>query len=167
MNVLKKIAKKIDDCLFCKIVAGKLPCHKVWESETHLAFLTIFPNTEGFTVVVTKDHYESDALTQDDPVICGLVLAAKQVAQKITTAFDDVGRTGLFLEGFGVNHLHCKLFPMHGTQPMSEWKHIASSDDIHKKFFTQYEGYMSSHDGERGDDVKLAKLAENIRNAKL
>jgi hypothetical protein len=68
---------------------------------THLAFLTIFPNTEGFTVVASKEHFESDALAQDDAVLTGLILAAKQVAKKINAAFDDVGRTGLFLEGFG------------------------------------------------------------------
>jgi diadenosine tetraphosphate (Ap4A) HIT family hydrolase len=156
---------KVDDCLFCKIVAGEIPCHKVWEDDTHLAFLTIFPNTDGFTVVVTKDHHESDALAQEDSVLTGLVLAAKQVARKINAAFDDVGRTGLMMEGFGVNHLHCKLFPMHGTKPMSEWKPLASGDAAHKKFFTQYEGFMSSHDGERGDDAVLAKIAAKIREA--
>ena len=47
------------DCIFCKIVNGEVPCHKVWEDEKHLAFLTIFPNTEGVTVVIPKKHYPS------------------------------------------------------------------------------------------------------------
>ena len=165
MNTPNSTLKKVDDCLFCKFVSGEIPCHKVWESDTHLAFLTIFPNTEGFTVVAAKDHLDSDALAQNSKVLTELVLAAQQVSYKLKAAFPDVGRVGLFFEGFGMNHLHAKLFPMHGTKPMSGWKRIASSDDIHKKFFTQYEGYMSSHDGQRGDDTKLAKLAEKIRNA--
>lgn len=156
-----------DDCIFCKIVEGKMPCHNVWESDTHIAFLTIFPNTEGFTVVVAKDHLDSDALAQNSKVLTDLVLAAQQVSYKLKSAFPDVGRVGLFFEGFGINHLHTKLFPMHGTKPMDGWKRIASSDDIHKKFFIQYEGYMSSHDGQRADDAKLTKLAEKIRNAKV
>lgn len=41
-------------CIFCQIVEGKAPCHKVWEDEHHLAFLSIFPNTDGFTVVIPK-----------------------------------------------------------------------------------------------------------------
>jgi histidine triad (HIT) family protein len=45
------------DCIFCKIVKGKAPAHKIWEDKKHLAFLSIFPNTEGFTVVITKKHY--------------------------------------------------------------------------------------------------------------
>ena len=44
-------------CIFCQIVEGKAPCHKVWEDEHHLAFLSIFPNTDGFTVVIPKKHY--------------------------------------------------------------------------------------------------------------
>lgn len=35
-------------CIFCEIVAGKAPCHRIWEDEKHLAFLSIFPNTQGF-----------------------------------------------------------------------------------------------------------------------
>ena len=48
-------------CIFCKIVRGEAPCHKIWEDEKHLAFLSIFPNTEGFSVVITKKHYPSYA----------------------------------------------------------------------------------------------------------
>jgi diadenosine tetraphosphate (Ap4A) HIT family hydrolase len=39
------------DCVFCKIVAGEAPSHKLWEDADHLAFLSIFPNTEGTTVI--------------------------------------------------------------------------------------------------------------------
>lgn len=48
------------ECIFCKIVKGEEFVHKIWEDEKHLAFLSIFPNTEGFSVVVTKEHYPSD-----------------------------------------------------------------------------------------------------------
>lgn len=41
-------------CIFCQIVEGKAPCHKVWEDEHHLAFVD-FPNTDGFTVVIPKN----------------------------------------------------------------------------------------------------------------
>lgn len=149
----------MDNCIFCKIVAGEIPCHKVWEDEKHLAFLTIFPNTPGFTVVITKDHNPSYAFENSDEVLAGLTLAAKAVAKKIDAAFDDVGRTGMIFEGFGVDHLHAKLFPMHGTKS-DEWKQRKSSVD---KFFEHYEGYLSSHDYKRGDDAELAAIAAKIR----
>lgn len=156
------------DCIFCKIVEEKAPCHKVWEDEKHLAFLSINPNTDGFTIVITKEHYSSDALENDDNVLAGLILASKRTAQKLKKAFPDVGRVGLFFEGFGVDHLHSKLFPMHGTGDIKEWEAIESkrmSKDMHKKFFDRYEGYLSSHAGEMADQKKLAEIAEKIRNA--
>ena len=149
------------NCLFCKITAGEIPCHKVWEDETHLAFLTIFPNTPGFTVVITKEHLPSYAFENSDAALAGITLAAKQVAKKIDAAFDDVGRTGMIFEGFGVDHFHAKLFPMHGTKS-DAWKQRKSNVD---KFFDQYEGYLSSHDYKRGDDAELAKIAKRIREA--
>lgn len=148
-----------EDCIFCKIVTGEAPCHKIWEDEKHLAFLSIFPNTEGFSIVVTKKHYPSYAFDLPEEVLIGLVRAAKQTAKLLDAKLEDVGRTGMIFEGFGVDHIHAKLFPMHGTK-MPEWKLIKSNVD---KYFKKYEGYVSSHDYKRADEVKLKTLAEKIR----
>lgn len=150
----------VDDCIFCKIVKGEMPCHKIWEDEKHLAFLSIFPNTEGFSVVIPKAHYSSYAFDLDEDVLKDLVIATKKVGKLIDLKLDDVGRTGMIFEGFGVDHVHAKLFPMHGTADMSKWKPIISEQE---KFFDQYEGYLSSHDCKRADDEKLAELAKKIR----
>jgi diadenosine tetraphosphate (Ap4A) HIT family hydrolase len=148
------------DCIFCKIVAGEAPSFKVWEDDKHIAFLTIFPNTEGFTVVATKEHYDSYAFDLPDQVLTNLVLAAKKVGKLLDDKLDDVGRTGMIFEGFGVNHMHAKLFPMHGTKG-NEWKqHVGKVD----KFFDNYEGYISSHDGKRADDAWLEEIANKIRS---
>ena len=148
------------DCVFCKIVAGELPSHKIWEDDSHLAILSIFPNTEAFTVVLTKEHIPSYAFDADDGALSKLVLASKKVGKLLDSKLDDVGRTGLILEGFGVDHLHAKLFPMHGTK-MEEWKPIHSKVD---KYFSKYEGYISSHDYKRTNDAVLAKLAAKLRS---
>jgi diadenosine tetraphosphate (Ap4A) HIT family hydrolase len=149
----------MDICIFCAIVEGRAPCHKIWEDEEHLAFLSIFPNTEGFSVVVTKKHYPSYAFDLPDDVLNGLVLAAKKVGRLIDSKYQDVGRTGLIFEGFGVDHVHAKLFPMHGTKT-EKWELHAS--DINT-YFEKYGGYISSHNGPRADDKKLAEIAEKIR----
>ena len=49
------------DCIFCKIVKGEIPSAKIWEDPNHMAILDINPNTEGMTLVLTKDHFDSDA----------------------------------------------------------------------------------------------------------
>ena len=136
---------KKDDCIFCRIAAGESPCHKIWENEKHLAFLTIFPNTEGFSVVITKDHQPSYLFDLDDEVMIGLVRAAKETAKLIDSKLEDVGRTGMIFEGFGVDHIHAKLFPMHGTKDMGEWKPIESKG-LSDLYFDTYPGYVSSHD---------------------
>jgi diadenosine tetraphosphate (Ap4A) HIT family hydrolase len=115
------------DCIFCKIVAGEAPCNKIWEDEKHTAFLSIFPNTPGFSVVITKEHYSSYAFELPDQVLADLVLAVKKVAKLIDSKLPDVGRTGMIFEGFGVDHVHAKLFPMHGTKS-EEWKQHKSSE---------------------------------------
>ena len=149
----------MNECIFCKIASGEAPSHKIWEDETHMAFLSIFPNTEGVSVVIPKKHYPSYIADLPDEVSSKLLSAGKIVAKKLDTAFPDVGRTGFIFEGFGVDHIHLKLFPMHGTAS-DTWKQRSSRID---KYFENYEGYLSSHDHTRADDVKLAALAEKIR----
>ena len=147
------------DCIFCQIVRNELPSHKIWEDDKHLAFLSIYPNTLGATVVITKEHYSSYAFDLPDEVLTNLILATKQVAKLLDSKLEDVGRTGMVFEGFGINHVHAKLFPLHGTK-LSEWKPIKSNVN---KYFKIYEGYISSHDCQLADAQELAAIAQRIR----
>lgn len=146
------------DCVFCKIVEGEISAYTVWEDADHLAFLSRHPNTEGFTVLVTKDHYDSYYAELSDEVLAGLTKAAKSVALLLDQKLDDVGRTGMIFEGFGVNHMHAKLFPMHGTKG-EEWKQRLA--DINT-YFDHYEGYISSHDGAEASAEELERVAKKI-----
>jgi histidine triad (HIT) family protein len=150
----------MNECIFCQIVRGEAPCHKIWEDENHLAFLSIFPNTLGFSVVITKEHFPSYAFQLPDEVLQGLIIAVKKVALLLDEKLEDVGRTGMIFEGFGVDHVHAKLFPMHGTDGMTEWRQLKRNQDT---YFETYEGYISSHDYRRADDQELAALARKIR----
>ena len=87
------------ECIFCKIVRGEMPCHKIYEDADYLAFLSIFPNTAGFSVVIPKQHYSSYAFDLPDDVLAGLVLASKRVGKLIDSKLPDVGRTGMIFEG--------------------------------------------------------------------
>ena len=158
---MTKMAAIKMDCIFCSIVRKTSPAHILWEDEHHMAFLSIFPNTLGFSVVIPKQHYGSYAFAQSDEVLAGLAIAAKKTALQIDRSFPDVARTGMIMEGYGVDHLHAKLFPMHGTGQDSAFKPLSSRVD---KFFEAYEGYISSHDSDRADDAELAELAAQIRS---
>ena len=153
------------DCIFCKIVSGEISTPGIfWESDTHLAMLSINPNTEGFTVVIPKDHYDSDIMLMDDEPLQALILAAKEVAGILVDAFGDVGRVGVMMEGLGVNHAHVKLFPMHNTKELKggKWK----SFDTDKEFwFDEFEGWMSSGPGPLANDEDLKRLAQKIKDS--
>lgn len=149
----------MEDCIFCKIVKGEAPSFKIWEDEKYIAFLSIFPNTEGVSVVVPKKHYSSYAFDLPEEILGELVLAAKKVGKLLDAKLDNVGRTAMVFEGFGVDHVHAKLFPMHGTK-IDSWKPIHSGID---KYFDKYEGYISSHDAGRANDEQLAALAKKIK----
>lgn len=150
------------DCLFCKMISGDIPYHEIYQDEAHLAFLSIFPNTEGVTVVIPKKHHESNAFEQSDEVLQQLIIATKKTALLLQNYYEDVDRCGMVFEGFGVNHLHAKLYPLHGTK-IEKWEPIESQTN--NSYFEKYPGYISSNDSNRADDEKLAKLADKIRKS--
>lgn len=147
-----------NNCVFCEIVAGRSTTYTIWEDTDHIAFLSLKPNADGVSVVIPKKHYPSYAFDLPDKVLQNLIVAAKRVAKLLDEKFEDVGRTAVVFEGFGVDHVHAKLFPLHGTQ-MDEWKQISSNID---KFFDRYEGYVSSHDYKRADDDYLMEMQKKI-----
>ncbi len=149
----------MEDCAYCKIVKGHTPCHKIWEDEDHIAFLSIFPNTEGFTILIPKKHSPGYALDLEDEVLSKLILASKKVGKLLDAKLDDVGRTGIVLEGIGIDHVHVKLIPMHGTKHINKWGSASAYLD---KYFKKYEGYLSSHDAQRIDDNALEKIAKKL-----
>ena len=148
------------DCIFCRIVSGSIPAWTVWENERYTAFLTPFPNTPGFTVVIPKAHVHSDVLSFNDADFSGLLLAAKSVSDLLKKGLN-VRRVGLVVEGMGVDHAHVKLIPMHGL-PDGEWKPMLSELP---SYTDVYEGYLTTNDGPRMADEDLTRVQEQIRSA--
>ncbi len=154
------MASRLDACIFCQIAQGQTQFFKVWEDSQHLAFLSIFPNTPGVTVVIPKVHCDSYLREISPAVYHPLMDAAIQVASLLDQGFSDVIRTAFVFEGLGVNHLHVKLFPLHGMQsdrvapaagvlapPPNSGGGLAVKASEVKTFSTRYEGFISTHDG--------------------
>jgi diadenosine tetraphosphate (Ap4A) HIT family hydrolase len=154
------------DCIFCKIARGEiapLGNAMIYEDEKFMAWLSPFPNTLGFSVVIPKKHFPSDVLKMSDNDLKEFVLVAKKVSEILENYFEDVGRVGLIMEGTGIDHAHIKLFPMHGTEYMKkgEWRQISSGKaDL---FFENYAGYLASNDGPKANFDELARLAKEIK----
>jgi len=66
--------------IFDDIVTGKMKSWKIWEDEKFLAFLTPFPNTPGFTVVIPKQNPGDYVFSLDDNLYSEMMLAVKKVA---------------------------------------------------------------------------------------
>ena len=65
--------------IFDNIVSGNMKSWKVWEDEKFLAFLTPFPNTPGFTVVIPKQNPGDYVFSLDDELYTEMMLAVKKV----------------------------------------------------------------------------------------
>jgi histidine triad (HIT) family protein len=46
----------MEDCIFCKIIAGEMPSVKLYEDEKTIAFLDIYPVAKGHTLIIPKNH---------------------------------------------------------------------------------------------------------------
>ncbi|MFQ6032902.1 MAG: HIT family protein, partial [Candidatus Zixiibacteriota bacterium] len=69
------------ECIFCSVVAGKVPAKKVYEDESVLAFLDINPRNPGHTLVVPKKHFET-IFDMPDSEAVDLFKVVKQLAVK-------------------------------------------------------------------------------------
>ncbi|KKQ37019.1 MAG: Histidine triad (HIT) protein [Candidatus Roizmanbacteria bacterium GW2011_GWA2_37_7] len=47
----------MEDCIFCKIAKKELPCYMIYEDDTYISFLDIFPRVKGHALVIPKKHY--------------------------------------------------------------------------------------------------------------
>jgi len=152
-------------CIFCEIIKGNFQTPGIfWEDENYMAFLSIDPNTEGFSCVIPKQHHGSDIMKMSDIELQSFILAAKKGAHILENYFQDVGRIGVIMEGTGVDHAHIKLVPMHNIRDLKEgtWKQYAPTKEF---WFDHYEGWICSAGGPIADTKKLAQLAENIKQS--
>ncbi len=160
------VKTKENKCIFCEIAIGNIETPGVfWEDDEFMAFLSIDPNTEGFTCVIPKEHFASDILKMPDDVLQRFIIASKKVAYVLEKHFEDVGRVGLMMEGTGIDHAHIKLVPLHGTENLKKgiWKQVLSGKEF---WFEKYEGWISSGSGPMADEVELKRLSEGLRKTR-
>ena len=97
----------MEDCLFCKIIAGEIPCSKVYEDDMVLAFNDISPAAPVHVLVIPKKHFKNFVETDD-----AYILAIKSAVKKITKELniDEEGYRLVFNTGDNggqtVHHLH-------------------------------------------------------------
>lgn len=107
------------DCIFCKIVRGEIPCHKVYEDNDVLAFLDISQTTKGHTLVISKEHFKNLLYVPKD-ILAKVMGAAQKVAQAQVAS---LGAKGVNIinntnevAGQSVMHFHVHVIPRYSNE---------------------------------------------------
>ena len=147
-----------EQTIFDKIVAGEMSARVVWEDEDHLAFLTPFPNTPGFTVLIPKKFEGDYAFSMRDDAYEKMMKATKTLANILEKAFN-TPRVAIIIEGTGVAYVHVKLIPLHGN--LAGQTNVWSKDT---EFYEEYRGWLTSAEGPKMDDAQLDEIQNKIRS---
>ena len=115
-------------CVFCAIVAGKLPSHTVWAGDGVRVIMDAFPACDGHVLVIPDAHVET-LYELDDALMRVVASAVRRAAIALRTVLDPDGLTVTQANGEAagqtVPHYHVHLMPrtsgerlrMHGTGP--------------------------------------------------
>ena len=132
-----------DDCIFCRIVRGEAPAHRIDEDEHTLTILDAFPASEGHVLVITREHHEN-IHEIPEATLCAVAAQSKRVAEAI--------HTELSPDGMGV-------YQLNGAAAGQ------TVDHYHMHVIPRREGQRRVHGREPADDEKQAALAERLRAA--
>jgi histidine triad (HIT) family protein len=75
----------MEDCIFCKIIAGELPSVKLYEDEKTIAFLDIYPVAKGHTLIIPKNHSATlyDISIEDAEAVGATVSRVAKTVKKV------------------------------------------------------------------------------------
>ena len=128
----------MEDCIFCKIVDGKVPAAKVYEDDKVIGFLDIMPANKGHCLVVPKKHSQTLIEMGEEDLIAAMK-AAKKVASALSLSFGN-GSFNIVMNngkeaGQVVNHSHIHLIPRFQKDRLRiKWSHLKYEGDEIKEY---------------------------------
>ncbi len=124
------------ECIFCKIIDGQIPSYKVYENDSVLAFLDIFPLSKGHTVVIPKKHYYNFLDMPEDDMgdfFKDLKIISALIKEKLKIDGINLVQNNFPAAGQVISHFHFHIIPrMKGDGPlkMIPGKFQAKEDDL-------------------------------------
>jgi histidine triad (HIT) family protein len=122
-----------NDCLFCKIVAKKVPSFKIMENDQAYAFLDIYPVSKGHTLVIPKEH-SLNMLDTADEALCEINKMAKKICHLYREALkvDDflVKSHNGKLAGQEVDHFHIHIIPCYSADSKNNQRKKATDQEL-------------------------------------
>lgn len=137
----------MNDCIFCKIVKGEIPAHKIYEDKNTLAFLDITPVNIGHTLVIPKEHHINIYETPEE-LISDMMKTVKRISKAI--------KSGLQVDGINV---HMNNDPAAGQIIFHSHMHVIPR--IKDDNFTNWKGKRSYQEGEK--ELVVKKIAKAIQ----
>jgi histidine triad (HIT) family protein len=109
------------DCIFCKIIAGKLPAQIVEEDERTVAFMDIRPATRGHILVIPREHAR-DLLDVSAEDLTATMLGVQRIARRMSERLHPDGVNVLNSCGAAawqtVFHFHVHVIPRYEGDPL-------------------------------------------------
>lgn len=133
----------MQDSIFTKIIKGEIPCHKIYEDDKTIAFLTIGPLLEGHTLVVPKLQVDDFELLPDEDYLA-MFQTVKKVSARIKEVYG-VRKAVVTVLGYEVPHAHVHVMPANDENQY--FKAIESRLDVPTE----------------PDHAKLAEVAERLK----
>lgn len=117
--------KKDENCIFCKIIEGKIPTNKVYEDDYFIAILDVSPANRGHVIILPKSH-AADIFELPKELAEKIFVVAKKIAEALKKAYHCDGINILQNNGEAagqtVFHLHVHVIPRYKNDTVSvEW----------------------------------------------
>lgn len=120
------------DNIFARILRGEIPSVKVWEDEHVLAFMDVFPQSEGHVLVIAKQSKARTLLEIEPEVLTRMIAATQRTARAVEKALKPQGFQILQFNGEAggqtVFHLHFHIVPRWTDRPMKGHGHAPMAD---------------------------------------
>ena len=111
------------DNIFARILRGEIPAARVWEDDDVLAFMDVFPQSEGHVLVISKTSTARNLLEIEPDVLATLTAAVQRTARAVIQALDPDGFSVMQFNGQAggqtVFHLHVHIIPRWADRPMA------------------------------------------------
>jgi len=118
--------------IFARILRGEIPAVTVWEDDSVLAFMDVFPQSEGHVLVVSKTSTARNLLEIDAETLATLTAAVQRTARAVVKALDPEGFSIMQFNGEAggqtVFHLHFHIVPRWADRPMKGHGHAPMAD---------------------------------------
>jgi histidine triad (HIT) family protein len=120
------------DNIFAKILRGEIPSVKVWEDEHVLAFMDVFPQSEGHVLIIAKQSQARTLLEIEPEVLARLTAALQRTAKAVEKALKPDGISVMQFNGDAggqtVFHLHFHIIPRWADRPMKGHGHAPMAE---------------------------------------